>query len=352
MARIKTALILLVSALVASTFAIAQDPGTYRPGQPYAASPAAAASICNTQCKGDAACRGWNFVRTNPRQKNGICEFNAIAVDPIYSAISVSANQTQIINATGQNRIISAGVRTTRIGEPTPVAQDKALTRKPQRAAQSPATRRIIRKDVPSQTRPQTAAFNHNLGNVPQSLPAQGLTRQQQVRAPNTAYNNRPNITRTTNGLPPRAPNGLNPAHAQRVIPTSRQADPRLQQQLLRGQGATINTARDTTAPQQNIQAPRRGGLIQALTQPRNRAPLTAQSQATRPQATLLPPRPVTVEEASQRSLYGHLNDDVATPKQLTLQDLATPNDQPIPTVTSVPVKPIDRESFSGLAGG
>ena len=120
MTRLKTSLILLSSALIASSFALAQDPGTYRPGSPYSAAQATDAAVCSAQCSGDAACRGWNFVRSNPRQKSGICEFNSLAVDPIQSPVSVSANISSVSNITGQNHIISTGVRTTRIGSPSP----------------------------------------------------------------------------------------------------------------------------------------------------------------------------------------------------------------------------------------
>ena len=115
MTRVKTALILICSVFLVYPFALAAEPGTYRPGQPYATQ-ATGHKACENQCKGDAACRGWNFVKANPRQTHGICEFNSRAVNPIPSPIGISANHEPVVNYTGHSQIISSGVRTTRIG--------------------------------------------------------------------------------------------------------------------------------------------------------------------------------------------------------------------------------------------
>lgn len=358
MARFKTALILFFSALLVSTFALAQDPGTYRLGQPYAAAQAPSSTVCDSQCRGDAACRGWNFVRTNPRQKNGICEFNSVAVDPIRSPVSVSANQTQVINYSGQSRIIPAGVRTTRIGTPAPVVQAKAEPQTKRNLASS--SRKVIRQAVLQQAQPQATAFRHNLDAAKQKFTSPSI--QEQLNQ--SAAQRNSNVTQTSNGLPPRAPQARqNRAIPQQAAPPSA-ADPRLQRQVSAARNPAPTIASQLTAlpqtqaphVQQPVQtraahAPRRGGLIKALTQSGNLAPQAA------PQAGLQPfspanARPLTVEEASQKSLYGHLNDDVSIPKPITPDDFNVPEDQPIPTVTSVPVKPVDRESFSGLAGG
>jgi len=282
MAHLKTALILLSSALITSSFAVAQDPGTYRPGSPYSAAQASDAAVCSSQCSGDAACRGWNFVRSNPRQKNGICEFNSVAVDPIQSPISVSANVTIVNNISGQNRIIPAGVRTTRIGSPSvnttrigapaPTARPAprtaaapirprqtqqlqrqiSQTQAPQAQAQTvqtqqgqrglsiaeqlsplsqtqpaPSSRRVIRQAVPQQTQAQSASFRHNLGGASSPIQAQ----RPQQSAINPAH-----ITRSHNGLPPRAPVGLQQQATPQHFPQYSGADPRLQQQLLNAQ--------------------------------------------------------------------------------------------------------------------
>jgi hypothetical protein len=355
MQHIQTAFISLVSTLMLSPLVQASDPGTYRPGQPYAATTAASHSQCQAQCQGDAACRGWNFVRANPRQKDGICEFNSRAVSPIQSLISVSANQSQVINPTGQSRIIPAGVRTTRIG--TPQTMKNTPARRPAIPAQNakrmtaPKTptsghsRRVIRQALPNQLTPQASRYRHSLGSAPQqlnrqSMPPQRLNAQDNRGRQSSPVQNAPHITRTSNGLPPRAAAASTQSQRPQALPLAQQ-------------------------PQQpqTAQAPRRGGLIRALTgeapnaQPR--APLPPQASAAPPKAyaaqrpqRLANTARLSAEEAGQRSLYGHLNDDVAVPKVLTAEDLALPNDQAIPTVTSVPVKPVNREAFTGLAGG
>ena len=117
------------------------------------------------------------------------------------------------------------------------------------------------------------------------------------------------------------------------------------------------HTTPSTDAPYQpvktsenNIRRPQRGGLIRALTQgsqnPRNLAP-----QPTSTVPVIDRPRE-SLETATQNSLYGYLDDDVNIPKPLTAEDLNTPINEPIPTASSVPVIPVDREEFSGLLGG
>ena len=362
MARVKTGLILLCSVLVVSPFAMAADPGTYRPGQPYAATQAVSHAACDSQCKGDAACRGWNFVKANPRQTHGICEFNSLAVDPIQSPIGISANNSSVINYTGSSQIIPAGVRTTRIGSPaTPqrVQQTKTIQQtrptqrtspqavSPQRRPQSttstpaapnrdltiaeqlsqPSTRQVIRQTVQEQRSVRPVAYRHNLD------------------AQSQRYDSRTNIVRTQNGLPPRAPQSQHNSN----INSKTYADPRLQHQDSRSQAAPIAAAPATAAQARSNaahpQRAQRGGLLRALTQ----SPQTAPVQA--PQQAFKAPRE-SVDVATQKSLYGHLNDDVAIPKPLTAADLNTPVNEPIPTVSSVPVIAVDREAFSGLAGG
>lgn len=339
MQRFLTAFIPFTFTATLSTAAFAVDPGTYRPGQPYAATPASTHSQCQAQCKGDAACKGWNFVKSHPRQNGGICEFNSLAVQPIQSQISISANESQVVNPTGQSRIIQAGTRTTRIGSPQPTqkpapntSQNAVNKANPQARQTEIATqpRRIIRQEVPTQINPQNSAFRHNLGAAPQRInqyaQPQRLQRRLSPAAKGFAPHTAPALKTTPQQLPRRT--GLQP-------------DPRLQQPRTPNQPAP--------RPQQ-LTAPRRAGLVRALT---GQVHQTPQGQIpTRTQPPQQQYRPLSAEEAVQKSLYGHLNDDVSVPKVLTQNDLHIPNDQAIPTVQSVPVKPVDREAFSGLAGG
>jgi len=64
------------------------------------------------------------------------------------------------------------------------------------------------------------------------------------------------------------------------------------------------------------------------------------------------PTPPASYGPPTSSNLYGHLNDDVLVPKTLTPEDLSGPADEAIPTVSSVPVIPVERGNFTSLAGG
>ena len=75
---------LLAVTTLLSAPAFAADLGTYRPGSPYHSVVAPGADVCESHCAGDAQCKGWNYVKVNPRAP-GVCEFNAKSVSPIES---------------------------------------------------------------------------------------------------------------------------------------------------------------------------------------------------------------------------------------------------------------------------
>jgi len=166
-----------------------------------------------------------------------------------------------------------------------------------------------------------------------------------------------PNIARPGAGLPPRAPAAFN---APQSIAPRGQADPRRQPQQYpapQQNSASASQEQAQLGPQAQINRPQRGGLIRALTGQdgaiaQSTAPHNIASQQTAPLDNTPPTTALSYEDASQQSLYGHLNDDVAAPKVLNAEDFNIPNDQPIPTVQSVPVIPVNREAFTGLAGG
>jgi len=95
----------------ASAPVIAADLGTYRPGSPYHSVNAAGADICASHCSGDAQCRGWNFVKVNPRAP-GVCEFNSKRALPITSAISISGDGA----AEPSGGLMHGGTNTIRVG--------------------------------------------------------------------------------------------------------------------------------------------------------------------------------------------------------------------------------------------
>jgi len=54
----------------------------------------------------------------------------------------------------------------------------------------------------------------------------------------------------------------------------------------------------------------------------------------------------------AQDSLFGSLYDDVIAPKPISADQITQQPNAPIATVTSVPTKPVQTETLSGLAGG
>jgi len=76
MARLSQLSLHLTFGLAFSGFAVApvmaQDLGTYRPGQAYQSVTSPGADVCNSHCAGDAQCRAWNYVKVNPKAA-GVC---------------------------------------------------------------------------------------------------------------------------------------------------------------------------------------------------------------------------------------------------------------------------------------
>ena len=146
--------------------AFAADLGTYRPGSPYHSVVAPGADVCESHCAGDAQCKGWNYVKVNPRAP-GVCEFNAKSVSPIESAISISGQGGVSLAPgllQGQNNTVRVGTRVAPQGNTV-------------RVGQSPSGRRVVREPVPQGYKPEPTVAR---------MPAKGgsLTAQQnQYRA-------------------------------------------------------------------------------------------------------------------------------------------------------------------------
>ena len=354
--------------------AFAADLGTYRPGSPYHSVVAPGADVCQSHCAGDAQCRGWNYVKVNPRAP-GVCEFNSKTASPIESAISISGNGSM----SAAPNLVQGGTNTVRVGTSvTPKAR-------PQVRQASP-TRRVVRKAVPQQIRPQQTVArtpsarglslteqqnNYRRGTghakpAPQTRqqvqPQRHMTREQYMRQQQAARQQQAQRPQVQN---PRGP---------RLMRDPRIAAP--QQQAPRFQHNLDGAGRRMTAPQgypaqtapQNTGRPPVGVPIS----PQARRP-QVRPQAQRPQGPL--PRssaanPVTHQnvggrqaqaqqrgayqpgltaEQAQQSLFGSLNDDVRTPKPL-LQAPRDPN-VPIATAQSRPTKPVTQEQLGALAG-
>lgn len=136
-----------------TSMALAAELGQYRPGNAYQSVIAQGADICESHCAGDAQCRSWNYVKTNPKTA-GVCEFNANDVSPVPSAISISGTNTFGNGSAAtrhSDRIIAGGTNTIRVG--TQAVQRQPVTREATRS-----NRRIVREPVPQTIRPQAAS--------------------------------------------------------------------------------------------------------------------------------------------------------------------------------------------------
>ena len=373
--------------LLLSAPAFAADLGMYRPGNAYNSVSAAGADVCESHCAGDAECRGWNYVKANPRAQ-GICEFLSSVSTPIPSQISISGEG---INAKPiASGLMQGGSNTVRVGT--------AVTPRAQNSVTRVGNRRIVREPVPQNVRPQTASTQPvtkpNLANMAgESLTAQqnryrqqrqagqSAPAQQQAALPNGAPQRLMRDPRVTarRQAPQQAPNfrpmldGAHPQAYQQPRPIAPQANPYANPHVNPQANPHVNPQANPHAamrqhpnaggrppvgqpippqmPQQQMQQPQ----VQQQAQPRltreqalkqRQAAMIAQARQARQSVQNL-----TAEQA-QQSLYGSLHDDVKVPAA----NSAIPQDQnaPIATAASRPTVPVETEALpapTGFAG-
>jgi len=308
---------------VAAAPAFAADLGTYRPGTPYHSVIVPTANVCESQCAGDARCRGWNYVKAAP-QAPGVCEFQSQVSQPISSAISISG-----VNASSgyvSSRIVAGNTNTVRVG--TSVA--------PQQAASTMTTsqtgRRIVRSPIPSQ--PQRNQVQ------PRFQPAlDGYTPPRAQQSPIT----QPALSR---GPARNAPQ----ARLQRPVATQaapRQAapsinQPRYTQPQIQGRpaiGQAIAPPQSQLQPQTQYQAQYQNQVARPALQPQIQP-----SAQPMPRASVN--NPVSWQNQPQQNLYGSLYDDVRVPAS----NSPMPQDPnaPIPTVTARPTMPVGQVPLAG----
>jgi len=371
--------------------AFAADLGTYRPGSPYHSVVAPGADVCDSHCAGDAQCKGWNYVKVNPRAP-GVCEFNAKAVSPIESAISISGAG----GVSAAPNLLQGNTNTVRVGT--------TVTQKPRSrtvtVGKTPLGRRIVRDAVPQRVQPsktvarspvtggsltaQQNKYRQATGHVapqarqPQVRP-QGYpqARQQQPRPQQQAA--RPQIRQQNFG--PQGQRLLRDPRIQAPQPQrgqQRQA-PRFQHNLdgaprapqnqyARPQQQRPQGVQGRQAPRQQSSAPqgrppigvpiggqkqtqrRTAPIPQQKAMPRGSVndPVTHSNGAQRVQAAAQRQAQLSYEQA-QQSLFGSLNDDVQAPRPLTFAPI-DPN-APIPTSQARPTQPVSEGTLGALAG-
>ncbi|WP_026940887.1 polyadenylate binding domain-containing protein [Hellea balneolensis] len=334
--------------------AFAADLGTYRPGSPYHSVVAPGADVCESHCAGDAQCKGWNYVKVNPRAP-GVCEFNTKSVSPIESAISISGAG----GISAAPNLLKGNTNTIRVGtQARPQPRSRTVT-----VGQTPSGRRIVREAVPQrvQTRPTVARTPAASGSLTEQqnkyrqatghTASQGYpqSRQTQPRAPQQA--SRPGLGQPQIATRQAAPQGQRLMRDPRIQAPQYPQGPRFHHNL---DGATqgrppIGVPIGPGGPQ--AAAPRRTAPVpQQTAMPRGSVndPVTHSNGARRVQAAAQQQAQLTYEQA-QQSLYGSLNDDVQAPRPLMGAPL-DPN-APIPTSQARPTQPIPQSSLGVLAG-
>ena len=376
---------ILAFSSVLSVPAFAADLGTYRPGAPYHSVPASGADVCENQCAGDAQCRGWNYVKVNPRSP-GVCEFNSKPASPIESPISISGDGAAVLAPN-----ISIGrTNTVRVGTAAKAAPRPTVR-------QSSPTQRIVRQAVPQPIRPEQA-IARSTGQVGSLTSQQNNYRQATGHIPGyrrvnplpPAFAGQPQYnfpgvpaqTRQAN-VHPQAIQGQRLLRDPRIVNQRQAPFPQFQHNL-EGRAAAVNPQQFNQASAPNNQRINNQGRPPiGVPIPANRAttptqvapqkalprgsvndPVTYQNassrireaelaaiqraaQAAQPAAQYTPP--VSYEDA-QQNLFGSLNDDVAAPRPL----LRAPTDSnaPIATSQSRPTTPVFQEPLGVLAGG
>lgn len=380
-------LTITVFGLATASPVFSADIGTYRPGQAYSSTPVVNADLCESQCQGDAQCRAWNFVKVSPRQTSGVCEMNANDTPPIPSPVSISGT-TQIASDNARSKLISGGTRTVRVGQSasrpasrpfTPQSQNFGNQRRqlqrpkiqPQHA-QRPQNRRIIRESIPEQIRPRQSAYK---------APSQSLTDQQNAQRGKLGRPSAPQHIQPRNQFQrfkhnldatPRSfarPNVTLPPAPKSHRQTTPYAAPPQNHHAYPQYGAQHASTDPRLLALQKQQRAQSHAQQQAQYNPQHRPPLTrpgphAYAQPQRPQPNGTPhaqlgqapaPKPPMVKlpaARAQDSLFGSLYDDVIAPKPISADQITQQPNAPIATVTSVPTKPVQTETLSGLAGG
>lgn len=361
----------LLSASVLSAPVFAADLGTYRPGTPYYSTVAAGADVCDNQCAGDAQCRGWNYVKPNPRAQ-GVCEFLSSVSTPVSSQISISGESMSAMPLS--SRVTAGGTNTIRVGtQPAP----RTITT---RVGQTPSGRRVVRQALPQQVQPRTTPqagvenmslteqqnLYRNGQSRPSAKPAQAQTQpivsgQRPVIRPILDGPSRANVApqvqqpqiRPSQVQSSRRMTGPRRIQTNQNMPMQQFKDPRYQAgqgnpTLARPQMAQPQTQRPPQMMHQGAAKPPIGQPIPATQLPRRPQPTTpgqrlaqfkAQTQAAR--SAVPPTGPIALSpQQAQKSLFGRLNDDVATTSEL-------------PTAQSVPTQPVSEQPLDEvLAGG
>ena len=247
-------------ATLLSAPAFAADLGTYRPGTPYSSSVAGGADVCESHCAGDAQCRGWNYVKPNPRVA-GICEFLSSVSSPIASSVSISGESQA--NSSFSSRVTPGGTNTVRVGTQFTPPQNIV------RVGGTALRRTVVRQTQPDRIVPQKTSTRpravENLSlteqqnryrqaqgfaasSAPQPQSNQGRAPQQQARL----RPQRPNFRPILDGVAPQVPAQV-PAQNPAQVPPQLRQQPQVQP-VQRQTSRRVTGPRQQRAPQGAVQ--------------------------------------------------------------------------------------------------
>lgn len=333
-------LLTCTAALVAAP-AFAADLGTYRPGTPYHSVIVPTANVCESQCDGDAQCRGWNYVKAAP-QAPGVCEFQSSVSQPISSAISISGISNTAMPLS--SRVIEGNTNTIRVGT---AATPQATAPQAVQTRQTQSGRQIIRQPVPTQYSGVYAAPPQQMTRPTLSRgPARQSPQMRQAR-PNFAQGApRPTYGQSQYAQPqnPQSYQGRPPV-GQPIAPMPRMQNQAFGQvnapQMIQGPAQMqVRSAPQTYAQPQAY--PQAYAQPQSYSQPTTyTAPQSYQPQQAQPMPRSSASNPVSWESLraqpaqTQPSLYGQLNDDVR-------------QSAPMPTVPSYPTQAVTQMPLAG----
>jgi len=331
------ALLLMLGLPIAT---LAMEPGTYRAGNPYYSVPSQAASQCEAHCKGDAQCKGWNYVRNQKIRFGGICEFNARKATPVPSSISTSGDN-EFVRAS--NQIIQAGSNTIRVGQSRSL--DPVLSMNPTPTPQAHQTqhaysnRHRVNQSTPALLASRLASH---------SLETESLTAQQnQSRGPHfappqTALPPAPAYSSPQRPHRPQFAHNLDdpfmPAAAQQAMtPPAYPPTPQPYAHPPQPQPASYAAPQPPVNPSSQ---PRVYGGPKPASSPLRPA-LQNLVKSTQPSVTASIPVPT-----AQNNLYGSLYDDVTSPAPITQPAILLDTNQSIPTVSAMPSPEITSSSL------
>lgn len=326
----------LLAAITFATSASAADVNAYRTGQAYMATPAPSAMVCEMQCSGDAQCRSWNFLPARIPGAAGQCQLNATAGQAMGHPFAISGAAAGAPQSY-DSRVIAAGTRTTRIGQPAAAAP----------APQPRIIRQAVRRPMPVQQRPL-------MRPAPQAAPQLQRAAAPRIQTPRPVVRHRQLAPRPA----PQAPAQITP-QAPATAPTASLSLTE-QQNLQRRAQSTQRSPQTPTAAARAIPAPA-PRPIQASAPQYQPAPQTRPLTRQRPVPAPIPAggfAPLPIQDQANAPamdrLYGSLYDD-AGPKQMKMplysERPADDLDAPVVTTIPAPTTPVMVDSLP-MAGG